>query len=466
MKYIDKNKVEDFKIAYIGGGSRLWAWNLMGDLALEPALSGQVDLYDVDFESAKANETFGNRLPKPEGSKGFTYRAVEKLETALKGADMVIISIFPGTYEAMESDVHAPEKYGIYTSVGDTVGPAGILRALRFLPIFQEFALAIKEHCPNAWVVNFTNPMTMCTRMLYRTFPEIKAYGCCHEVFGTQSFLSHILDVECGIKDAKRDDIRVNVLGVNHFTWLTEAHYRNMDLFPIYRQYVEKYHATGKPVTPEEAEEWAKNPHARTNQRVKMDLFRRYGYIAAAGDRHLAEFCPGDWYLKDPQTIYDWGFALTNVPWRKRWFYERSDKRNDILAGKIPYELKPSGEEMVRQIKGFLGLGDLITNVNMPNNGQIPNLPIGAVVETNASFTASSVRPLCAGNVPAEILPLIAPVVLEQETVVEAAYNRDLELAFKAFVKNPLVRLPLEDARRLFDEMVDNVKEFLGDYLK
>ena len=465
MKYVE-NRVEDFKIAYIGGGSRLWAMNLMGDLSFEPLLSGQIDLYDVDYDSAKANETFGNNLPKPEGGKGFTYRAVEKLETALDGADMVIISIFPGTYEAMGSDVHHPEKYGIYTSVGDTVGPAGIFRALRFLPLFEQFALAIKEHCPNAWVVNFTNPMTVCTRMLYKAWPEIKAYGCCHEVFGTQSFLAHILEEECGIKGAQRDDIRVNVLGVNHFTWLTEAHYKNIDLFPIYKQYVDKHHATGKPVTAEEADEWARNPHSRTNQRVKMDLFRRYGYIAAAGDRHLAEFCPGDWYLKDPETVYDWGFALTNVPWRKSWFYERSEKRDAILAGKEKFDLKPSGEETVRQIKGLLGLGDLVTNVNMPNRGQIPNLPMGAVVETNASFTTGGVKPLVAGEVPQEIYGLISPVVWEQETVVEAAATRDLDLAFKAFVKNPLVRLPLDQARKLFDEMVENTKEFLGDYLK
>ena len=386
MKYVE-NRVEDFKIAYIGGGSRLWAMNLMGDLSFEPLLSGQVDLYDVDYDSAKANETFGNNLPKPEGGKGFTYRAVEKLETALDGADMVIISIFPGTYEAMGSDVHHPEKYGIYTSVGDTVGPAGIFRALRFLPLFEQFALAIKEHCPNAWVVNFTNPMTVCTRMLYKAWPEIKAYGCCHEVFGTQSFLAHILEEECGIKGAQRDDIRVNVLGVNHFTWLTEAHYKNIDLFPIYKQYVDKHHATGKPVTAEEADEWARNPHSRTNQRVKMDLFRRYGYIAAAGDRHLAEDVEGSWYLGSKENVKDWLFKLTPVSVRVDMLKERNEKSENIRNGKTALKINNTGEEGVKQIRAILGLHEFVTNVNLPNMGQIPNLPMGAVVETNAYFS-------------------------------------------------------------------------------
>lgn len=204
--------VKNLHIAYIGGASRAWARNLMNDLAQDDEIGGTIYLYDIDFEGAKMNEKIGNNLSAREDVKGkWKYIAVKSLQDALFGADFVVISILPGTFDEMASDVHLPEEYGIYQPVGDTTGPGGIVRALRTLPIFREFALAIKEYCPEAWVINFTNPMTVITRTLYKVFPEIKAIGCCHEVFGTQKLLIRILEEKFGIK-AMRDDIRINVV--------------------------------------------------------------------------------------------------------------------------------------------------------------------------------------------------------------------------------------------------------------
>ena len=232
MKYVG-NRAEDVKIAYIGGGSRGWAWGLMSDLAAVDDMNGTVALYDIDREAAAKNEVIGNRMKElPDCRSAWEYKAVDTLKEALTGADFVVISILPGTFDEMESDVHAPEKYGIYQSVGDTAGPGGLVRALRTIPMFEEIAAAIRDFCPDAWVINYTNPMTVCVRTLYRVFPQIKAFGCCHEVFGTQKLLALVLKDMLGIEDAKREEIRVNVVGVNHFTWLTEAKYKNIDLFP------------------------------------------------------------------------------------------------------------------------------------------------------------------------------------------------------------------------------------------
>ena len=145
----------------------------------------------------------------------------------------------------MESDVHTPEKYGIYQSVGDTVGPGGIIRALRTIPMIEKIAKAVKENCPDAFVINYTNPMTICMRTIFRVFPEAKAFGCCHEVFGTQKLLKAALKEIKGIQNIKREDIKVNVIGVNHFTWITEAKYKNLDLFPIYEEFCNRYFETG-----------------------------------------------------------------------------------------------------------------------------------------------------------------------------------------------------------------------------
>jgi len=464
MKYLDNGKkVSELKIAYVGGGSRGWARGLMSDLATEPNMSGTVYLYDIDFEAAKANETIGNGIYDREDVLGkWHYKAVPTLEEALDKADFVIISILPGTFDEMESDVHLPEKYGIYQSVGDTVGPGGIVRALRTIPMYKVIAEGIKKCCPNAWVINYTNPMTLCTAALYAYFPEVKAFGCCHEVFGTQKILGLAYQEKYG-KFLEREDVSINVLGVNHFTWITDAHYNNEDLMPVYREFVEKHYKDGYIV--DSSTHWMNNTFVSA-ERVKFDLFRRYGVIAAAGDRHLAEFCPGFWYLKDPETVKDWKFGLTTVAWRKEDLAKRIDKTNKLLSGEEKFELKVTGEEGVKQMKGILGLAPLVTNVNMPNRGQISNLPLGVVVETNAVFSPRGVQPVCAGAIPQGVDSLVHRVVYGQQLTLEAAMTGNYELAFKAFQNDANMTISPADSRALFDKMLENTKAYLPFYDK
>ena len=229
MKF-EENKVSDIQIAYIGGGSRDWAWCFMRDLALEEQMSGTIRLYDIDRDAALANEIIGNRISaRPEAKGKWQYQTVDSLRDAILGADFVVISILPGTFDEMESDVHAPEKYGVYQAVGDTVGPGGCVRTLRTLPMYIPIAQAIRNYAPDAWVINYTNPMAQCVGMLYDVFPEIKAFGCCHGVFHAEELLCSVLKEKTGII-AKRQDLRCTVTGVNHFTWITEAYYKEMNL--------------------------------------------------------------------------------------------------------------------------------------------------------------------------------------------------------------------------------------------
>ncbi len=458
MKYIDKKAV-GVKIAYIGGGSRGWAWGLMSDLAGCEDMSGEVALYDIDYEAARANEIIGNRFSECKDAKSsWTYKATKTPREALTGADFVVISILPGTFDEMESDVHTPEKYGIYQSVGDTTGPGGIVRAMRAIPMFEQIGNYIKEYCPDAWVINYTNPMTLCVKTLYRVFPEIKAFGCCHEVFGTQRLLTWVVEEYLGEK-ATRNDIKVNPVAVNHFTWLTSATYKNIDLFPYYAKYCEKY-ADGLPAKVDN--NWMNNSFACAGK-VTFDLFRRFGYISAAGDRHLAEFCPGKWYLESPERVKEMKFGLTPVSWRKEDLENRLKRSRELLNGG-EIKLWNTGEEGVNQMRALLGLDDLITNVNIPNRGQIPNLPLGAVVETNAIFRSGELTPVFAGEIPCEIYPLVSKICSEQEAVSKAIADRDIEAIFNAFASDPLVTCGIDDARKMFDEMVENTKKYLTDY--
>lgn len=461
MRIITGDVARDVKIAYIGGGSRGWAWKLMSDLALEPQINGEVRLFDINQQAAQDNAAIGHKIAAlPESCSQWRYVASPTLAEALDGADFVVTSIVPGTFAQMQSDVHAPEKYGIYQAVGDTAGPGGLLRALRTIPIYVEFARAIRQYCPDAWVINYTNPMALCTRVLYAVFPEIKAFGCCHEVFGTQKLLAAAINDMLGEPVPPREDIAINVLGINHFTWLDSASWRGLDLFPLYREFVDKHYATGW--QDKELENWmTKDAVFRSRHRVKFDLFRRFGLIAAAGDRHLAEFMPSSWYLKNPETVASWLFGLTPVSWRieNRDKLELQSKR--LVDGEEAPTLMPSGEEGVRQMKALLGLGDFVTNVNLPNVGQLTGAPQNAVVETNAYFSRDGVRPVFAGALPQGLHGIVMRHVQNQETTLQAALTCDKELAFQAFINDPLVAIDMGDARALFDTMLANTRDWL-----
>ena len=457
MITIKDNRADGLQVAYIGGGSRGWAWGFMTDLAMDEQLSGSVRLYDIDRSAAERNEIIGNRLAQQEGVKSkWTYSVSDSLQEALTGADFVVISILPGTFEEMRSDVHLPERVGVWQPVGDTVGPGGFMRAMRTIPMFVEIGEAIRDYAPNAWVINYTNPMSLCVRTLYEVFPQIKAFGCCHEVFGVQKMICQMLEDEYGIK-AERQEIFTQVTGINHFTWVTRATYKGMDLMPLYAKYAEKF-ANGYDKGGDD--NWM-NSNFTSAQKVKFDLFRRYGAIAAAGDRHLVEFLP-PWYNDCPETCTKWKYNLTKVDWRIGDLKERMQRSDNLISGKEKIDLSGSGEEGHLLLKAILGLGDLLSNVNVPNRGQIPNLPLGAVVETNALFGYDRIEPVHAGPLPANILPLVARHVYNQENTLRTALTCDRALGFTTFMNDPqMAKVSLEDGQKLFDDMLENQRKYL-----
>jgi alpha-galactosidase len=326
--------------------------------------------------------------------------------------------------------------------------------------MFIKIAETIKEYAPNAWVINYTNPMSLCVKALYHTFPQIKAFGCCHEVFGTQKVLKGICEEVLGLQDIDRQDILTNVLGINHFTWFDKASYKGIDLFPVYRKYIDEHYEEGYR---EHDQNWA-NTSFDCAHRVKFDLFNRYGLIAAAGDRHLAEFMPGEEYLKDPETVKSWKFGLTTVDWRKGDLLFRLERSKRLLNKEEEIELKPTGEEGVLLIKSLCGLGQIISNVNIPNTQlQIPNLPVEAIVETNAVFSRDSIQPIMAGDVPENIKKLIIPHINNHERTLKASITWDRTLVYEAFLNDPLVsgRASEEEIKKLADDMIDNTKSYL-----
>jgi alpha-galactosidase len=440
------------KIAYLGGGSREWARKLMFDLALCPELSGEIALYDIDMDSARLNEQLGNWLHASRQSgvvSHWRYTAVEMLSEALRGADFVIISIQPGSLELMGKEIAIAEKYGRFFPVGDTSGAPGLVRGLRSAKIYKGFAEAIAEICPRAWVINYTNPMAICTRTLTRVAPELKVFGCCHEVFAVQKMLAGLVGQYWGVPTPNKNEIKVNVIGLNHFTWFDKATWGGRDLLELVRHHIAQP-GTLRPYSQPEVESW--DDWFKSVHQIKFGLFQRFGILAAAGDRHLVEFIPG--FIDSPETLFRYGIIRTPVSFRIARWHLAPQKTRDLLSGKTPLELKSSGEEGVGQIKAILGLGDLVTNVNLKNQGQIANLPLDVVVETNAHFSRDEVRPLSAGSIPAGLLPLIQQHSANQELIIESALTGDNDLAFQAIYNDPTTSLTIDKAWEMFTEML------------
>ena len=454
-----EERAKNLKVAYIGGGSRGWAWGFMKDLAMDEQICGTIRLYDIDRPAAERNQIIGRKISAhPEAKARWEYEVSGSLKEALTGADFVVISILPATFEEMRSDVHLPERVGIWQPVGDTVGAGGFMRAMRTIPMFVEIGEAIRDYAPDAWVINYTNPMSLCVRTLYEVFPQIKAFGCCHEVFGTQKLLCAMLKKKLGVDGVRRQDLYTTVTGINHFTWMTRASWQEMDLMPLYREFAEEYAESG---FDEGGDDNWMNSFFNCAHRVKFDLFRKYGAIAAAGDRHLAEFM-APWYTRNPETVASWKFTLTPVSWRIEDLQHRLQRSDDLISGKEEIDLTPSGEEGHLLLKAILGLGDLVSNVNVPNRGQIPNLPLGAVVETNALFGRDRIEPIYAGPLPGNLLPLIARHIYNQENTLKTALSCDRKLGFTTFMNDPqLASVEPAEGKKLFDDMLENQRKWL-----
>ena len=381
-------------------------------------------MYDINEEAARANVKVAELIFNHENSKTkFNVTVEKRLEDALENADFVVISIEPGPVTLRYADLEIPRKYGIVQTVGDTTGPGGIMRALRAIPIYQYFAHQIVSICPEAWVINYTNPMSVLTRTLYKTEPSIKAFGCCHEVFSTQERLAQFVSDKFGVPKPERSEIVLDIAGINHFTFATSAVWKGMDLFPYLKEMIraESFFSdhTEIAIKRMKNEQWFDNDGL-----IAYDFLLRFNVLGAAGDRHLAEFVP--WYLTSEKNLHRWGVVVTPYKWR----YERMKKLSKWDKSK---PLVHSGEEGVAQILALLGIRDLVTNVNLPNRGQMLNIPRPNIVETYAIFTKNSIKPIVSRPLPKMINENVSRVSEIQETIVEASIKKDKELAFQLF---------------------------------
>ncbi len=435
------------RICFIGGGSYNWMPKLLGDLALTSDLEGTVVLQDINPTALEDVQRYGRKAFASVGSK-FSIETTTDLERALDGAEFVVVTITTGGLDTMGLDLSLPEKYGIFQSVGDTVGPGGLSRALRNVPVMVGIAQAMERRCPNAWMLNLTNPMTVLTRVVGLT-SGIKVVGLCHELFGVRAGLIRMFSGEV-------EDFEWRVAGINHLIWLLEMTIGGRDGLQMVRDFVQD--GREFPLPPPRGA-W----HAPFVDRwkLKLELFDVYGALPAAGDRHLAEFFN---YPLSQATHRgaDYGVLLTTISHRRQ---QVGSARAEVLDA-IETELPPLGRspEATADIVSAVANGRSVrTIVNLPNVGQIDNLQRGAVVETLAEITSAGAHALTVGTLPGGVLGTLQPHVVNQELIARAALEGDRRLVLQAMVNDPLVP-SLETARHLVDDLLAAHADYLPQF--
>ena len=439
--------MENTRICIIGGGSRQWAIRFLMDLSLQDKIGAHVALYDIDRKAAENNKEVAERIFRIIGKSHLSVSVASTLDEGLKGVDFIIIAIEPGCIDIRQYDLGLPEEYGIYQSVGDTTGPGGLMRAWRALPLFFDFARAIEKNAPNAWVINYTNPMTLCTAALYKAYPGIKALGCCHEVFGTENFIASIIAKKEGIETPDRRDVMVDVSGLNHFTFVTKALYKGVDYIPYLKEMV-KDPSTFPDLTEKAKKRVADGKWFESDHLVALSFLRDFGTLGAAGDRHLAEFVP--FFLNSDEEAWRYGFIRTPFSYR----VEEDKRKKSKVYTDEELVAAPSDEEGVDILLSLFGERTLKTNVNMPNRGQVRYLKEGHIVESNGYISADSIVPIVSTDPSLAVQSMVKRVETEQDLALEAIWNNDMDLLFQAFISDPLVNINVDKAHELFTRMI------------
>jgi alpha-galactosidase/6-phospho-beta-glucosidase family protein len=419
------------QVTIIGGGSYQWTPELLADLLSTPSLHGvHLVLEDIDPDPLPKMEALAGKVNEALGA-GATVSTTTDQRRALDGADFVIVTISTGGFDSMAVDLDVPARYGIRQSVGDSVGPGGVNRALRNVPVLVGVARDMEEICPDAWLLNITNPMTTLTRSICRE-TSVKTVGLCHEVGNWCMDLAIALG-----KPAEA--LRPTVVGINHFPVVTALDVDGEDGFKILRGMVDEAGGLealapypGRP----EAETFSQLDFAQRHL-LKLTLLERWGALPAAGDRHVAEFLPS--VLTEES---DWGanfnIELTSIARRQGHQTEYMSDVDAWLAGTKDLQTWQSGELPAPIIDSLITGTRREVPVNIPNAGQCPDLPADAVVESICVVDAEGIRGRDQAQAPAPYTEILRRHVAVQEMTVEAALSGDRELAGAAFALDPL----------------------------
>ena len=450
------------KIVIIGGGSVLWTPRLGCDFLLEKSLEGsELILTDIDAGAAKLCAAYLNAANRQ--LKAHWKIRTAGIDAALKNADLVLVSISTGGFEAMAVDYNVPEKYGIFHSVGDTTGPGGISRTLRNVPVFIGLARKMNKLCPDAWMLHVTNPLTQLTRAVERS-GLIRTVGMCHEYTGALGMLQEFFHVP-------GSDIDSLCVGVNHFTVLKNLTVKGVP-HPEKRLTVENYidfernrkkeiiSGTVDDIVAHAAEK----PGHILPHYLNFALAEQWGFFPLAGACHVSESLPG--INSSPESLAKWSVyrkgVLPNRPLAKE---ERRQKLEKILKEKGPIpEAENRSKEMIADAAAALLTGEPRRIIAAcANRGQIDDLPREATVETWAIASRCGIHPIASGKVPPTVKGFMEQIICEEELAVEAALTGNFDTLVQALAASPMVS-DKSVAPALAGDLVEGNRQYLPQF--
>lgn len=437
------------KIVMVGGGSYNWSPRLLCDIVQTPELeNSEIILLDINPAAAKEVKAAMDRICA-DNDKKFRFTATGNEDEAFRDADFIVITISTGGLDMMRHDLEIPEKYGIYQAVGDTSGPGGWSRLLRNVPVFEKMARKMEKLAPNAFVMNYTNPMSGLTGAICAT-SKLKTVGLCHGVMGTINYLSRIMGVE-------EKDLSVRYGGVNHFFWILDFKVKGLDGYPLLRKKLGKSTLLKYDMATNDPAGFSENNHM-----IFAEAFEHYGYLTYAADSHTSEFFTP--YLTDRKMLEEFRIKRKTVDGRRERTEESRQFTLDIAAGKVKM-LERSRETAVDIMKALATNTPFVDVVNLPNAGQIDNLPRGAVVETLGLVDSAGFAPISIGPLP-EILRRLTEVHCQvQKMTLEAALTGNGELALESLMLDPLcAKLAPSQIRKMGKELMAATKDYLPQF--
>lgn len=435
------------KITFMGAGSTIFARNVLGDCMCTPVLQdAKIALYDIDSERLTDSELILNAINKNinQGrSEITTYLGVENRKEALRDATFVVNAIQVGGYDPCTIiDFDVPKKYGLKQTIADTLGIGGIMRGLRTIPVLEAFARDMEEVCPNAYFLNYTNPMAILTGYLQR-YSSIKTIGLCHSVQVCSETLLKGLDMEDQLEG--RTEL---IAGINHMAWLLKINDRNgNDLYPTIR---------------ERALE--KNRREKHKDMVRYEYIQHLGYYCTESSEHNAEYNPLFIKSNYPEMIEEFQIPLDEYPRRcikqiKGW---EDEKASILNKGEITHTRSLEYASYIMEA--------IVTNVpykigaSVLNHGLIENLPADACVEVPCLVDGSGITPCLVGRIPTQLAAMNMTNINPQLLTIEAAHDRDIAKIYQAAMLDPhtSAELNIKDIRAMVDELIDAH----GDYMK
>lgn len=437
------------RIVFVGAGSTVFVKNIIGDILLQPALQrAEIRLYDIDGQRLADSQRLVERLNATINGVRATIRTfagTDTLRDALRDADFVINAIQVGGYDpGTIRDFELPRSFNLRQTIGDTLGIGGIFRGLRTIPPMREIAAAMSDLCPSAWLLNYTNPMAICTGAILRE-TEIRTVGLCHSVQRCADELLQALGMEC-------ENPRWDIAGINHMAWLLTLRDGERDIYPEARRRAREIMTAVR-----------RGETVQTTDLVRIAILDLFGYYVTESSEHNAEYTP--WWIKSryPELIERYRIPLDEYPRRCRQQIAEWEAMRESLLTSPSIEHERTIEYAADIISSMTTGDPCLVHGNILNQGHISNLPDRCVVEVPCLVDGNGLRGTVVGDLPEQCAALNRTNINVQLLTMEASRREDRTMVYQAAALDPLTaaELSLEDITALCDALFDAHRDML-----